>query len=240
MSNYVKYNDPKFKNRKIFLIMIKLFQGSDCMKKFFLTLLICGVIVGSAFFVKKLYDEKKEKERIAEVKKGWYVEILTDYINVREKPDRYSYSNSKVNKGEVYEVITTDLNDPNLYWYQIKFKNGTKGWIANNTSGTYLKDHNNPVDIATPIIKFDENVYKVVSIKDINYNHLRVWDDKDDYKITHIVYHEVDETRGIDQYWIKYTITDGSGKYSSKTQKIEFENKPSEDEVTSFLYYDPD
>jgi hypothetical protein len=59
-------------------------------------------------------------------------------------------------------------------------------------------------------------------------------------KITHIVYHEVDALRGIDQYWIKYTITDASGKYSSKTQKIEFENKPSEDEVTSFAYYDPD
>ena len=65
-------------------------------------------------------------------------------------------------------------------------------------------------------------------------------DDKDDYKITHIVYHEVDALRGIDQYWIKYTITDASGKYSSKTQKIEFENKPSEDEVTSFAYYVPD
>lgn len=54
---------------------------------------------------------------------------------------------------------------------------------------------NNPEDIATPIIKFKENVYKVVSINDINYNHLETWDDKDDYKITHIVYHEVDALR---------------------------------------------
>lgn len=210
------------------------------MKKFLLVVLIGGLLFTGGYFIKKTYDNKKEKERIEEIKKGWYVEVLTDYINVREKPDRYSYSNSKVYKGEVYEVLNYDLNDPNLYWYEVKFKNGTKGWIANNTSGTYLKDYNNPVDIAIPIIKFEDDTYKVISIDDINYKHLKAWDDKDDYKITHIVYHEVDELRGIDQYWIKYTITDASGKYSSKTQKIEFEKNPSEDEVTSFLYYTAD
>ena len=37
-----------------------------------------------------------------------------------------------------------------------------------------------------------------------------------------------------DQYWIRYTITDASGKSSSKTQKIEFENRPASSEVKDF------
>jgi len=209
-------------------------------KKFFITLLCIGLVVGGFIGVKKYRAAKVEEKRIEEAKKGWHVEILTDYINIRDQADRYSNILGQVKKGGIYKVIKYSLNDPNLYWYYIQLPEGKRGWIANNTSGTYLKDWNNPEDIATPIIKFKENVYKVVSINDINYNHLETWDDKDDYKITHIVYHEVDALRGIDQYWIKYTITDASGKYSSKTQKIEFENKPSEDEVTSFAYYDPD
>jgi len=210
------------------------------MKKTFTIFLLLLAIGAAGFGVKKLIDAKQEKERIKEVKKGWHVEILTDYINVREEPDRYSYSPGTVKKGEVYSVVENDLSDPNLYWYLIEFKNGTTGWIANNTSGTYLKDHNNPNDIAIPIIKFDKDEYHVVSINDINYDHLRTWDDKDDFKITHIVYHEVDTRKDINQYWIKYTITDASGKYSSKTQKIEFEITPDEEDVMSFSEYTRD
>ena len=103
-----------------------------------------------------------------------------------------------------------------------------------------MKDYNNPTDIAIPIIKFKEDEYHVVSIKDINYDHLITWDDRDDYKITHIIYHEVDEAKDINQYWIKYTITDASGKYSSKTQKIIFETVPDESEVVDFTEYTRD
>lgn len=210
------------------------------MKKVFTLFLILIAVSGIGYGIKKVVDKKQEEKRIAEVKKGWHVEIITDYINVREKPDRYSYSPSTVEKGDVYEVIEVDLNDPNLYWYLIEFKDGSTGWIANNTSGTYLIDNNNPNDVAIPIIKYDDDEYHVVSINDINYDHLRVWDDKDDYKITHIVYHEVDKAKKIDQYWIKYTITDGSGKYSSKLQKIIFENTPDESEVTDFALFKRD
>ena len=210
------------------------------MKKAFTTFLILIAIAGIGFGIKKIIDKKIEEKRIEEVKKGWHVEILTEYINVREEPDRYSYSPSTVKQGEVYEVVETNLDDPNLYWYLVEFKDGSTGWIANNTSGTYLKDHNNPNDIAIPIIKFEEDEYHVVSIDDIKYDHLSVWDDKDDYEITHIVYHEVDKRKDINQYWIKYTITDKSGKYSSKTQKIIFEITPDESKVTNWSEYTRD
>lgn len=213
------------------------------MKKIFTLFLILVIgtliVLGVRFIIKKVeYQNYTEN-----VKKGWYVEILNDQINVRELPDRYSNilkSNPTVYKGEVYEAIDYNLDDPNLYWYQIKFQNGTKGWIACNTSGTYLKDYNNPVDIAIPIIKFKEDTYHVVSIKDIKYDHLELWDDKDDYEVTHKIYHEVDPTKNIDQYWIKYTITDGSNKSSSKTQKIIFEKTPSEEDVLPFSEFNRD
>lgn len=207
------------------------------MKKGFTIFLILLALAGVGYGIKKVVDQKLEEKRIEEVKKGWHVEILTEFINVREKPDRYSYSPSTVKQGEVYEVIETDLSDPNLYWYLVKFKDGTKGWIANNTSGTYLKDNNNPNDVAIPIIKFKDDEYHVVSIDDINYDHLIVWDDKDDYEITHKIYHEINPSKHINQYWIKYTITDKSGKYSSKTQKIIFEITPDKDKVLSFSEY---
>lgn len=202
------------------------------MKKSGIILIIIIILGLGGFFGKKVLKNIKEKNRIEEIKEGWYVEITNDYINVRDEPDRYSYSNRQVFKGEVYEALKVDLNDPNLYWYQIKFKNGTTGWIANTTSGTYLIDHNNPKDIATPIIKLKEDIYNVISINDINYKHLTTWDDKDDYKLSHIVCHENDGY--MDQYWIRYTITDGSGKSSSKLQKIVFEETPSEDDVHPF------
>lgn len=207
------------------------------MKKAFTIFLILVALCGAGYGVKMVLDKKQEEKRIEEIKKGWHVEILTEFINIREEPDRYSYSTGTVKQGEVYAVVENDLSDPNLYWYLIEFKDGTTGWIANNTSGTYLKDNNNPNDIAIPILKFDEAEYHVVSIDDINYDHLRTWDDKDDFELSHQVYHEVDRSKDIDQYWIKYTITDKSGKYSSKTQKIVFEIKPDESKVLSWSEY---
>ena len=35
-------------------------------------------------------------------------------------------------------------------------------------------------------------------------------------------------------YWIQYTATDAVGKVTKKVQKIEFNKKPSEDQVLDF------
>ena len=50
----------------------------------------------------------------------------------------------------------------------------------------------------------------------------------------YIIYHEVKEYDNIDQYWIKYTITDKAGKETSKMQKIEFKETPDESQVEDF------
>lgn len=203
------------------------------MKKFLIFLLIIGILVGGYIFGSEVIKNIKFNN----IKKGWHVEIVNDYINVREKPDRYSNSYQKVKKGEIYEVLDINLESTNHFWYKIQIDKKTTGWIANPRTETYLIDHNNPEDIATPTITLSEKEYSINSIDDINYDHLTLWDDREGYEVTHIVYHEVNFKENKDQYWIKYTITDKAGKSSSKTEKIYFTVKPNEKDVVDFSNY---
>ncbi|MBE6156775.1 MAG: SH3 domain-containing protein [Firmicutes bacterium] len=206
------------------------------MKKLFIFLLFVCLGAGGVFgyfYIKDL----KEKERIEEIKKGWYVEIIhDDPINVRSIASTNGKELGKVYKGEIYKVLEINMESSAYYWYKIEFKD-TEGWIASGRKIHWVNDINNPNDIATPIIKYHEEVYKVVGIDDINYKHLEIIEDTNDYEITHIIYHEVKKSQYIDQYWILYTITDGAGKSSSKLQKIEFEEEPDESEVVDFSEY---
>ena len=203
-------------------------------------MLICFIIlvlifggVGGYWYIKKINEES----RIEEIKKGWYVEITSEYINVRDEAHANANLLGKVLEGEVYEVLDMNFDNISYYWYKIDY-NGNDAWIASKRKSPYLKDFNNPTDIAIPIIKYYDDVYKVVNIDEINYKHLEVVEDRDEYEITHVVYHEVVPSKHIDQYWIEYTITDASGKSSSKLQKIEFEELPSEEEVIDFDEYE--
>lgn len=208
------------------------------MKNTFICILIVVILfggVGGYFVFKNIREEK----RLEEIKKGWYVEITNDYINVRDDAHANANQLGTVNKGEIYEVLDMNFDNTAYYWYKIDF-NGKEAWIASKRRSPYVKDYNNPTDIAVPIIKFHDEVYKVVSIDDINYKHLEVIEDREGYEITHKIYHEYKPYEYIDQYWILYTITDAVGKSSSKMQKIEFEVKPSEDQVLDFADYSRD
>lgn len=208
------------------------------MKKKVVLIIVVGIILLiSSMLIKKKQEKELEEKRIAEIKEGWHVEIINDYLNVREKADNFSNLIMKVNKGEVYKVIEYQESDGPYHWYKIEIDSNTEGYLANPksiSSKKYLNDINNPNDIANPRLSFQENVYYASSIGNINYKHLTLWDDKEGYVVTHKVYHEVDQTKNINQYWIKYTITDAVGKSSSKTQQIVFEKNPNENEVLDF------
>ena len=206
------------------------------MKKF-LVILIILLLIGGGFFTYKYIQNKKEEARISEIKKGWYLEILTDELNVREKGSKNSNLLKTVKKEDIFKVLDVEVLGNNSFWYKIEYEDDKVGFVYNTKTLNYLEDYNNPKDIASPILKFNENVYYVDSIDDINYDHLYVWDDKPNYEVTHKVYHEVGvdfNGKNIDQYWIQYTITDGVGNTDSKLQKIVFTNRPSEDQVYNF------
>ena len=204
------------------------------MKKFLIIVIILLVIsggIGGYFYIK----DAKEKARIAEIKEGWYVEVLEDDVNIRAKGSANGTILGKTKKGDIYAVNDVDVAG-NTYWYEIDY-DGTPAFIFSSEKYKYVKDVNNPYDIAVPTVKFYEPIYYVDTIDDINYDHLEVWDDRPGAEVTHQVYHETGvDINGniIDQYWIQYTVTDKEGKSSSKVQKIEFNKRPSEDRVLDF------
>ena len=202
------------------------------MKKLLIIILILAVI-GGGFGAYYFFSGRANERNIEEIKKGWHVEIENDYINIRKEASATSDILGEVKKGEVYKVIEVEPVG-NTYWYKIEYEKDKYGWIFNSNSSDYLEEINNPEDIASPTLKFFESVYYVNSIDEITYDHLEVEDDKPGVTVTHQVYHEVNTETGKDQYWIKYTATDAVGKSVSKVQKIEFNERPSEEEVYDF------
>lgn len=167
------------------------------------------------------------------IKKGWHVEIITDFINIREAADQKSEKIGKVIENNVYKVLDIYLENNEYYFYKIEISDTKVGWIANDKkTRSYLKDINNPNDIATPTIRVPSKTYNVESIEDIDYNHLNVWDDKENYVVNHEIYYEFLSTQK--KYWIIYTITDGVGKTNSAIQEIVFSIEPDDDKTKNF------
>lgn len=193
--------------------------------------ILITIVVG--FFVVKFVLGVMEDARIKKIKEGWHIEVVNDYIKVRKEPDRNSSELGEVKKGEVYKVDDYENHNGN-FWYHVEYEKGKWGWVANPVGKDYLNDTNNEDDIKAPTIKFNDAVYYVDSIDDINYDHLEVTDDKPGVTVTHKVYHEVNEEQNKDQYWILYTATDAVGKTTKKVQKIEFNKKPDESQVEDF------
>lgn len=202
------------------------------MKKFLIIIAII-ILIGGGYFGYNFITNKNEEKRIAEIKKGWYVEVLTKEIRIRKEPNRNSAELTIANKGDVFAVDDMTGKNNN-FWYHIEYDDGKYGWIANPKNTNYLNDENNPSDIASPTIKFFEPVYYVDTIDDINYKHLEITDDRDGVEVTHEVYHEVDASQGKNQYWILYKAVDKAGKSSQKLQKIEFNKRPDESRVLDF------
>lgn len=196
-------------------------------------IIVVVILVIAIFFVYKTIFKGEEKKKTNEFDKEWYVEITNSYINVREKPQAYANLLGAVYEGEKYEVLDMNLDDYTFVWYKIKTDDSKENWIASKRTSPYLKDNNNPNDIATPVIKLFDNIYYVDTIDDIDYKHLEVWDDRDGYEVTHKVYKEIAEYNNI-QYWIVYTVKDKAGKTASKTQRIIFTKNPSDNQVLDF------
>ncbi len=194
--------------------------------------ILITVVVG--FFAVKLILGVVEDARIKKIKEGWHIEVVNEYIKIRKEPDQNSSELGEVKKGEVYKVDDYENHNGN-FWYHVEYEKGKWGWVANPLGKGYLNDTNNEDDIKAPTIKFNDAVYYVDSIEDINYDHLEVTDDKPGVVVTHKVYHEVNEEQNKDQYWILYIATDAVGKTTKKVQKIEFNKKPDESQVEDFV-----
>ena len=123
------------------------------MKKLFTLLLIAGVLFGAITVVKKIKYNIDYKAYVEETKKGWYLEVLVDELNVREEASQHSYLLATVKKGEVFKILDYEINNSGNYWYKIKLRNTGIGWVANPKKGTkYVETYNGKIDVATPTI----------------------------------------------------------------------------------------
>lgn len=202
------------------------------MKKLLIIIIVLAICAGG-FGAYYYFSGKANERNIEEIKNGWHIEVENDYINIRKEASATADILGEVKKGEVYKVVEVETVG-NTQWYKIEYEKDKYGWIFNSSNSNYLDDVNNPEDIAAPTLKFYESVYYANSIDEITYDHLDVEDDKPGVTVTHQVYHEVNSETGKDQYWIQYTATDAVGKSVSKVQKIEFNVRPSEEEVLDF------
>lgn len=215
------------------------------MKKFLIFLIVVGLGVGGYFGYKYISNNMK----YGEIKKGWYIEIKLDEIKIREDASTKSEVLGKAKKGELYKVLDVVTDQKIYYWYKVDYK-GKEAFIASEKNVAFndeneqdekkrpwVKDVNNPNDIKSPEIFYNDKVYHVESIDKIDYKHLRIVDDNDKHKITHIIYHEVNPYSNVDQYWILYNVEDDAGNKSSKLQNISFDINPDESQVIDFKEY---
>lgn len=208
------------------------YVGCDSVKK--LKSIFCFlIVVGLGCLAVFITLDIRETARVNKIKEGWHIEVVNEYIKVREEPDQNSAELGKVEKGQVYKVDDYENHNGN-FWYHVEYEKDKWGWVANPLGKDYLDDINNDDDIRAPSIKFYDDIYFVDSIDDISYDHLEVTDDKPGVTVTHKVYHEVNELENKDQYWILYIATDAAGKTAKRVQRIEFNNRPSESEVLDF------
>lgn len=199
------------------------------LKLFLLLAIIGGIVAGVLYF--KWYKEDQ---------KAFKVEITTPYINVRKKNSIYEARIATVRKGGVYRVLEQYNEDADYVWYKIEYEKKRYGWISSDRYEPYVKEINSPNkgeagkhphEYAPPVIKYYSDVYKVLDIDHINYDHLEIVE-ASDYTIKHYVYFdEFPKDKSESQYWIEYEAVDEFGNKSSKVQLIEFEIKPSRDEV---------
>lgn len=211
------------------------------MKKQYKYLILVLIVLG--FFA---FERVRKIQRIKEIKKGWYGEVLVNELRMRNDTTPASLQVGSLKKGEVVKILDmkihknkeTSAGGYNYIWYLVqKDKKGSK-WIGNPKKGDqYIKIVNNPHDMEVPTIKYKEAVYKTDSVDTITFDHLILKDDKtpkDKLKITYVLYHEKVKGKKVGSFWIEYKVTDEAGKSSSKVQKIEFKENPDINSVKDF------
>ena len=189
------------------------------------------IVAGFGFFIYK-NEQEKNKEK-------WKVEIIHEYINVRDKAATDSTVIGKAYQGNVYNVLSVNLDHPAYVWYEIEYRKGQSGWIASERNIPYVKEYNNPhfkennedktvedtyeIDYINPVVRYFENEYHTHDINSIKYDHLEI-EEESKYEITNKVY--VEECKTYRNFWIQYIVTDSFGNTTKKVQKIIFEVEP--------------
>lgn len=106
-----------------------------------LSIIIITQIISILFLNKKEVIQTNERDQ-----KVLQVEIINDYIKIRDNPSFKSNILGQVKKGEIYTVIDkkeaeTTEEETQYYWYEIETTNKIRGYIAGKYENTdYVKE----------------------------------------------------------------------------------------------------
>ena len=130
--------------KDVFIVEIKKKHN----KKFLIVIIIgllislCTIVLAINYFKQDdIYQTNERDESVLQV------EVITEYINIREESNSQSELLGKVYEGEIYTII--DKN-PNETWYLIETDNGIRGYI-------YKGDNDNPYFKELPVIGDNNN-----------------------------------------------------------------------------------
>lgn len=104
-------------------------------KKLILIILGIILIIGTIITIYFLLNNNVEQTNLRDDTKS-QVEIITDYINIRENPNVSSDVLGKVYQGEIYTILSEN-NDSEYKWIEIETSNGIRGYISG--VDTYVK-----------------------------------------------------------------------------------------------------
>ena len=128
-----KNNKVKKSKKKLILIILSV-------------IFIIGIII-TLFF---LFRENEVQTNLRDDTKQ-QVEIITEYINIRESQDVSSDILGKVHKGEIYDVLSENT-DSKYNWIEIETSNGIRGYISG------IEDYVKKLDTTTNIEKEQETI----------------------------------------------------------------------------------
>ncbi len=103
-------------------------NSSKIKKKLILILLGATLIIGSIITISFLVKSNVEQTNLRDETKN-QVEIITEYINIREKPNITSDILGKVHQGEIYDVLSENT-ESKYKWIEIETSNGIRGYIS--------------------------------------------------------------------------------------------------------------
>lgn len=119
----------KIKDKKKFII-------TSSIVGFFAIAILAVVILSIPTKPKEVKQSNDRNENLRQV------EIIADYINIRSEKNVTSTILGKVNKGEIYTIISEDTNST-YKWIEIQTNNNIHGYISGNEEYVKILDNNN-------------------------------------------------------------------------------------------------
>lgn len=163
------------------------------------------LIIGLLFWPGK---EKFNQSNPRDINKN-QIKILVKALNIRKEPTIESRDIGTVYQGEIFTVLE-HIDKEDYYWYKIKTKQGTTGYVASDRNNEFVEVISGAIDREIPVITSKHNVLVFIDEKE-NYDEIECTDNYSECKLSYektedgfVNVKAVDEADNEAYYQIKY------------------------------------